>query len=94
MTSIQLQKSGQEGKLHHLLKNKPKPWPTNKVGNSEPLKQWQLRIQKNSFSAEEASHIYIQRLHDKLFSELHIQWYPTLYLNCTSSQITQFSQFA
>lgn len=75
MTSIQLQKSGQEGKLHHLLKNKPKPWPTNKVGNSEPLKQWQLRIQKNSFSAEEASQIQRSHLHTKIAWQV-VLWTP------------------
>lgn len=39
MTSIQLQESGQEGMLHHLLENKLKHRPLNKVGDSEPLKQ-------------------------------------------------------
>lgn len=39
MTSIQLQESGQEGMLHHLLENKLKHRPLNKVGESEPLKQ-------------------------------------------------------
>lgn len=51
MTSIQLQESGQEGMLHHLLENKLKHRPLNKVGKSEPLKQCLLKIQKISFSA-------------------------------------------